>query len=56
MKDNQPGVTPPEPAATETPAALPWFTADEIPLPPPWMRRPPEQEGEPTLFDDLEDE
>lgn len=54
MNDNPTTVTPPEPDAPETRAPLPWFTADELPLPPSWMRRPPQQEA--TLFDDLEEE
>lgn len=55
MNDETATDTPPQPDAVGTPAPLPWFTADEIPLPPAEMRRPPE-ESEPSLFDDLEDE
>jgi hypothetical protein len=45
----------PQPDAAQPTAVAPWFTADEIPMPPPEMRRPPGQE-EPTLFDDAEED
>lgn len=38
-----------------TVAERPWFTADEIPQPPPAMRLPP-GETEPSLFDDQDDD
>lgn len=60
MKPEPAPDTPRRPAAEAAPAPapvrLPWFTADELPLPPPEMRRPPEQEGEPGLFDELDEE
>lgn len=37
--------------STAASARLPWFTADEIPQPPPEMRKPPQVQDEPTLFD-----
>jgi hypothetical protein len=54
MNDDARTVPAPQPDAGKPTPRLPWFTADEIPLPPPEMRRPPE-EREPTLFDDVDD-
>jgi|GEM_PF-6211054 len=51
MNDNAPTATPSAPPAC-TPAC---FTVDEIPLPPPEMRKPP-QKSEPTLFDDCRED
>lgn len=45
----------PESDVAKPTPAKPWFTADEIPMPPPEMRKPPGQE-EPTLFDELNEE
>ena len=55
MSDNPRTDPPPQPDAAAPAAPLPWFTASEIPLPPPEMRQPPE-EREPGLFDDDEGE
>lgn len=55
MNDDAP-IAKPAQSETATPAAsLPWFTADELPVPSPEMRRPPRHE-EPSLFDDVEEE
>jgi hypothetical protein len=43
------------PDVSQPPAAKPWFTADEIPMPPPEMRKPPGEE-EPTLFDFIDED
>jgi len=53
MSDDKARTAPPsQPDAATPPRPLPWFTADEIPLPPPEMRKPPQKDGEPSLFDD----
>ena len=40
----------------DAPDELPWFTEDELPLPPPPETRRPLRPREPTLFDNLEDD
>lgn len=55
MKGDRTGPNP-ESGAPQAVTALPWFTVDELPTPPPEMRCAPEAEEEPTLFDDLDED
>lgn len=55
MNDSRMPSAPPSEPARDAKRDLPWFTADELPLPPPEMRRPPEGDDEPTLFDLIDD-
>lgn len=52
---NEPHAPARAPDPPKPPAHPRWFTADELPMPPPEMRLPP-GETEPTLFDELEEE